>query len=55
MVRPPNAETGILLARADGERQSAAIGDQVAGRVEFFLEVEDFEATYQRMFAAGVG
>ena len=54
VVRPPGAETGILLARADGERQAAAVGNQVAGRVGFFLQVEDFDATYQRMVKAGV-
>jgi catechol 2,3-dioxygenase-like lactoylglutathione lyase family enzyme len=54
VVRPPGAETGILLARADGERQATAIGNQVAGRVGFFLEVDDFDAAYQRMTAAGV-
>jgi catechol 2,3-dioxygenase-like lactoylglutathione lyase family enzyme len=54
VVRPPGAETGILLARADGERQAAAVGDQVAGRVGFFLEVDDFDAAFERMTAAGV-
>jgi hypothetical protein len=54
VVRPPGAETGILLARADGERQAAAVGSQVGGRVGFFLHVDDFEVTYQRMVAAGV-
>jgi catechol 2,3-dioxygenase-like lactoylglutathione lyase family enzyme len=54
VVRPPGAETGILLARADGERQAAAVGNQVAGRVGFFLRVADFDATYGRMVAAGV-
>jgi catechol 2,3-dioxygenase-like lactoylglutathione lyase family enzyme len=54
VVRPPGAETGILLARADGERQVAAVGNQVAGRVGFFLQVEDFDAAYRRMTAAGV-
>jgi catechol 2,3-dioxygenase-like lactoylglutathione lyase family enzyme len=54
VVRPPGAETGILLAQADGERQATAIGNQVAGRVGFFLEVDDFDAAYQRMTAAGV-
>jgi catechol 2,3-dioxygenase-like lactoylglutathione lyase family enzyme len=48
VVRPPGAETGILLARADGERQAAAVGNQVAGRVGFFLQVEDFGAAYRR-------
>jgi len=54
VVRPPGAETGILLAQADGERQAAAIGDQFAGRVGLFLEVDDFQAEYRRMKAAGV-
>ena len=54
VVRPPGAETGILLARADGDRQSAVVGDQFAGRVGLFLHVEDFDAAYQRMRDAGV-
>jgi catechol 2,3-dioxygenase-like lactoylglutathione lyase family enzyme len=54
VVRPPGAETGVLLARADGERQAAVVGEQVAGRVGFFLHIEDFEAMHERMVAAGV-
>jgi catechol 2,3-dioxygenase-like lactoylglutathione lyase family enzyme len=54
VVRPPGAETGILLAQADGERQAAAVGDQFGGRVGLFLEVEDFDAAYKRMREAGV-
>ena len=54
VVRPPGAETGILLARADGERQAAVVGGQAGGRVGFFLRVDDFAAAYQRMTAAGV-
>src|SRR4051794_27100043 len=54
VVRPPGAQTGILLAQADGERQAAAIGDQVAGRVGFFLRVDDFHAAYARMTGFGV-
>lgn len=54
VVRPPHAQTGLLLARADGERQRAAVGDQHAGRVGFFLRVDDFEATYARLRNAGV-
>jgi catechol 2,3-dioxygenase-like lactoylglutathione lyase family enzyme len=53
VVRPPGAQTGILLARADGQRQAAVIGNQVAGRVGFFLRVDDFGAAYDRMIAAG--
>jgi catechol 2,3-dioxygenase-like lactoylglutathione lyase family enzyme len=54
VVRPPGAETSLLLARADGERQSRAVGDQFAGRVGLFLRVEDFEATYTHMRDGGV-
>jgi catechol 2,3-dioxygenase-like lactoylglutathione lyase family enzyme len=54
VVRPPGAQTGVLLARADGERQRDRIGEQVAGRVGFFLYADDFQATFQRMTAAGV-
>ncbi|HEY7265898.1 MAG TPA: VOC family protein [Trebonia sp.] len=54
IVRPPGAQTGILLARGDGERQAAVVGGQVAGRVGFFLRVDDFDAAHERMTAAGV-
>jgi catechol 2,3-dioxygenase-like lactoylglutathione lyase family enzyme len=54
VVRPPGAETGILLARADGQVQAARVGDQLGGRVGFFLRVDDFAATYERMKSAGV-
>ena len=54
VVRPSGAETGLLLAEARGAEQSARVGDQTGGRVSFFLEVEDFETTYQRLVAADV-
>ena len=54
VVRPPGATTGLLLARADGVEQAAVVGAQVAGRVGFFLRVDDFDATYERMVEAGV-
>ncbi|MEV4140554.1 VOC family protein [Dactylosporangium sp. NPDC049742] len=54
VVRPPGGGTGLLLARADGQRQREAVGDQVKGRVGFFLRVEDFRATFERLEAAGV-
>ena len=54
VVRPPKARTGLLLARADGPAQTAAVGNQTAGRVGFFLRVDDFDATFSRMQAAGV-
>ncbi len=54
VVRPPGAQTGLLLARADGERQSAAVGEQYAGRVGLFLRVENFDASYQHMVSHNV-
>ena len=54
VVRPPGAQTALLLAQADGERQAAAVGDQFGGRVGLFLRVDDFEAAYERMRGAGV-
>ncbi|WP_228551608.1 VOC family protein [Mumia zhuanghuii] len=54
VVRPKGGGTGLLLARADGERQDRAVGDQFAERVGLFLRVEDFEARVERMKAAGV-
>ena len=53
-VTPPGGETGFVLARADGEAQRAAIGNQGAGRVWLFLKVKDFAAEFDRLTAAGV-
>lgn len=54
VVRPPGAETSLLLAEARGAEQSARVGDQTGGRVSFFLEVDDFDAAYERLVAADV-
>ncbi|KMS77839.1 VOC family protein [Prauserella rugosa] len=57
VVRPPQATTGILLARADGAHQRAGVGEQFAGRVGLFLDTadaEEFDRTYRRMREAGV-
>jgi catechol 2,3-dioxygenase-like lactoylglutathione lyase family enzyme len=54
VVRPVGGATGLLLARADSDHQRAVVGKQFAGRVGFFLRVDDFEAAYNRMVAAGV-
>ena len=54
VVRPPGATTGVLLARADGARQTASVGDQVAGRVGFFLRVDHVDETHRRMVEKGV-
>ncbi|MFI5780865.1 VOC family protein [Nocardia sp. NPDC051570] len=54
VVRPPHAHTGILLARADGDRQTTTVGNQTAGRVGFFLRVDDFDAAHRRMTDRGI-
>ncbi len=54
VVRPPLAQTGLLLARADGEHQEVAVGEQFAGRVGLFLRVDDFEMARRRMLDHGV-
>lgn len=54
VVRPAGGPAGILLAGADSADQRAAVGRQVAGRVGFFLEVDDFDGTYRRMTEHGV-
>ena len=54
VVRPRGAQTGMLLARADGDEQARVVGQQFAGRVGLFLRVDDFDAAYRRMTAAGV-
>ncbi|QIG44495.1 VOC family protein [Nocardioides anomalus] len=54
VVRPPGGGAGLLLARADGPEQEAAVGRQTGGRVGFFLHVEAFAPQHARMLAAGV-
>ncbi len=54
VVRPPGAQTGLLLAQADGDEQAAAAGAQFAGRVGLFLRVDDFDAARRRMLDHGV-
>jgi len=54
VVRPPRAQTGLLLAQADGPDQVAVVGNQTGGRVGFFLRVDDFDATLARMVSAQV-
>lgn len=53
VVRPADGGPGLLLARADGAAQPAAIGRQFAGRVGLFLRVQDFNNTLGRVRDAG--
>ncbi len=49
-----NCATNLLLAKARGSRQEAAVGDQFGGRVGLFLNTDNFDREYQKMQAAGV-
>lgn len=53
-ISPEKGDTEILLARAVGERQVSAIGNQGGGRVWLFLETDDFDLDYERLKSAGV-
>ena len=55
LVAPPG-RTGaqVLLARADGAAQRAAIGNQGGGRVMFFLETSNFPRDHAAMIEQGV-
>ena len=55
LVAPPGSKgSAILLAKADGPDQEAAIGNQTGGRVGFFLQTDDFHRDHADMLAQGV-
>jgi catechol 2,3-dioxygenase-like lactoylglutathione lyase family enzyme len=53
-VAPAGAQTTFLLAKAVGETQQSAIGNQGGGRVWLFLSTDDFAGDHARMLANGV-
>ena len=53
-VEPSGGGTRLVLARAEGATQRAAIGNQAGGRVWLFLTTDDFARDHARMTAAGV-
>ena len=53
-VEPPGGGASLVLARADGPEQRAAVGRQAGDRVFLFLETDDFARDHARMTAAGV-
>ena len=53
-VEPPGGGAHLVLARADGPEQRAAVGKQAGDRVFLFLETDDFARDHARMTAAGV-
>ena len=50
----PGSGTALLLAKADGERQRAAIGNQSGGRVFLFLTTDEFWRDYRTYVSRGV-
>ncbi|MCX8952590.1 VOC family protein [Ruegeria sp. NA] len=55
LVAPPGSDSGcLLLAKADGPEQTAAIGNQTGGRVGFFLQTDDFYRDHANMRARDV-
>ncbi len=54
LVAPAGGGARLLLARADGPAQTAAIGNQAGGRVGFFLETDDFARDHAAFTGAGV-
>lgn len=53
-VEPAGGGVRLVLARAEGAEQVAAIGLQGGGRVWLFLQTQDFAGDHARMLAAGV-
>jgi catechol 2,3-dioxygenase-like lactoylglutathione lyase family enzyme len=53
-VLPSGGGTGFLLAKAVGETQMAAIGNQAGGRVAFFLQTTNFARDYAAFRAKNV-
>jgi catechol 2,3-dioxygenase-like lactoylglutathione lyase family enzyme len=55
VMRPDAASgAGLLLARADGAVEAAAIGNQTGGRVSFFLQTDDFARDHALYLSKGV-
>lgn len=53
-VEAPGGGPRLVLARAEGETQARAIGNQAGGRVFLFLQTDDFARDHAAMLAAGV-
>ena len=53
-VQPSGGGAALVLARAEGPGQTAAIGNQSGGRVWLFLDTDDFARDHAHMLSAGV-
>jgi catechol 2,3-dioxygenase-like lactoylglutathione lyase family enzyme len=55
VMKPDEADgAGLLLARADDDVETVAIGNQTAGRVAFFLKTDDFARDHALYLSRGV-
>lgn len=55
LVQPPGSSgCCLLLAKAIGEQQESAVGNQSGGRVFLFLDTDNFDKTYHKMITNGV-
>lgn len=54
VVSPPGGGCALLLAKADGAAQKAAVGAQAGARVFLFLHTDDFARDHAAMTAQGV-
>lgn len=55
VVSPSHSgQSGLLLARANDMLQQQCIGNQAGGRVAFFLNTTDFNASYKLFLERGV-
>ena len=54
MAPHPDAETAFLTAKASSPDQLRLVGRQHGGRVGFFLNTSDFEASHAHMIREGV-
>ena len=52
-LAPPGGGCRLVIARADGPEQRAAIGRQGASRVWLFLQTDDFARDHAALLAAG--
>lgn len=55
VVAPPGENgAALLLAKAEVDKQKAAVGDQCGGRVFLFMQTDDFDRDYKAMSSRGV-
>ena len=54
VVAPAGGGSSLVLGRASGPEQEAAIGNQTGGRVFLFLQTDDFRRDYERYRGQGV-